>query len=313
MRQRKCSWHLIHHLHVADIGLHQSTAGMYSSSFDLAKFGRNILLSKQLSAFETRRWLKPNSHTSSLSFSVGSPWEIFRTQSQISHGRTIDLYTKSGGLGQYSSLLVISQDYGVALSIMIAGSTSSSVMEVVSEVVLQTLIPALETQMLRQECDRLCGIYRSSDQSKNSSLTLSVDLNGLQIERWINWGVDFLEVIQSYASQTRSPPIQRIFLQATNLESPTDGRDQDDGSRRVRYRAIFDTSTIEPAGPTRIMDPSANHWSSIDTPMYGEIAFDDFILHLDHTGNAFAIEPRVMRDTLWKAEREASNRKGPEF
>lgn len=281
---------------------------MYSSSSDLAKFGRDILLSKQLSTLETRRWMKPHSHTSALSFSVGSPWEIFRTKSQISHGRTIDLYTKSGSLGQYNSLLVTSQDYGVALSIMTAGSSSSAVVEEVSEMVLQTLIPALENQMLRQECDRLCGIYESSDPSKNSSLTLSSDTNGLQIEGWINHGVDFLETITTYASQSGSPPIQRVLLQATNLESPSDSPCQnDDGSRRVSYRAIFDSSTDEPAGPTRIMDQSANHWSSIDTPMYGEIAFDDFILHFDHAGNAFAIEPRVMRDTLLKSDREASN------
>ncbi|PCH06154.1 Beta-lactamase-related [Penicillium occitanis (nom. inval.)] len=284
------------------------TAGMYSSSSDLAKFGRDILLSKQLSTLETRRWMKPTSHTSSLSFSVGSPWEIFRAKSQISHGRTIDLYTKSGSLGQYDSLLVISPDYGVALSIMTAGSSSSAAIEVVSEMVLQTLIPALENQMLRQECDRLCGTYGSSDQRKNSSLTLSVDTNGVQIEHWINHGVDFLETIQAYSSQSGGPPIQRVLLQATNLESTSDGQCQDDdGSRRVKYHAIFDSSTDEPARPPRIMDQSANHWSSIDTPMYGEIAFDDFILHFDHAGNAVAIEPRVMRDTLLKADREASN------
>lgn len=289
---------------------------MYSSSSDLANFGRDILLSKQLSTLETRRWMKPNSHTSTLSYSVGSPWEILRTKSQISHGHTIDLYTKSGSLGQYNSLLVVSQDYGVALSIMTAGSSSSAVMEVVSEMVLQTLIPALENQMLLEECDRLCGIYSSSDQNKNSSLTLSVDTNGLQIERWINRGVDFLAAIQTYASQTNSPPIQRVLLQATNLESPSDG--QDGGFRRVRYRAIFETSTSERAGPTRIMPQSANQWATIDTPMYGEIAFDDFIFHFDHAGNAFAIEPRVMRDTLLTADRESSNfsrftyRMGPE-
>lgn len=278
---------------------------MYSSSSDLAKFGRDILLSKQLSALETRRWMKPNSHTSSLSFSVGSPWEILRTKSQISHGRTIDLYTKSGSIGQYNSLLVISQDYGVAISIMAAGSSSSAVIEVVSEMVLQTLIPALENQMFHEECDRLCGIYESSDQNKNSSLTLSVDTNGLQIERWINSGVDFLEVIHTYASQTGNPPIQRVALQATNIESPSDGHDG--GSRRVRYRAIFDSSTVETGGPTRIMDQSANQWASIDTPMYGEIAFDDFILHFDRAGNAFAIEPRVMGDTLLAADRKSGN------
>lgn len=279
---------------------------MYSSSSDLAKFGRGILLNKQLSPLETRRWMKPSSHTSGLSLSVGSPWEILRTKSQISHGRTIDLYTKSGSLGQYNSLLVISQDYGVALSIMTAGPSSAAVIEVVSEMVLQTLIPALEDQTLYEVCRSLCGAYESSNPGINSSLTVSMDTNGLQIERWINRGVDFLAVIQAYASQTGSPFIHMI-LQATNLEYPGNVQGQDVPSRRVAYRAIFGKDTSDSTGQHRIMDQSAGQWSSVDTPMYGEIAYDDFVVHFDHSGIAFAIEPRVMRDTLYKVDSRAGS------
>jgi hypothetical protein len=279
---------------------------MYSSSSDLAKFGRDVLLSKQLSALETRRWMKPSSHTAGLFLSVGSPWEIMRTRSQISHGRTIDLYTKSGSIGQYNSLLVISQDYGVALSIMTAGLSSAAVIEVASEMVLQTLIPTLDNRTLYEACKSLCGTYESPDRSKNSSLTVSMDTNGLQVERWINRGVDFLAVIQAYASQTGSPSIHMI-LQATNLEYPPNTQGQDVTSRRVAYRAIFGKETSDSTGQHRIMDQSARQWTSVDTPMYGEIAYDDFVVHFDHSGIAFAIEPRVMRDTLYKVDGEAGN------
>lgn len=283
-----------------------STAGMYSSSSDLAKFGRDILLNRQLSPLATRRWMKPGSHTSSLSLSVGSPWEIVRTKSQISHGRTIDLYTKSGSIGQYNSLLVISPDYGVALSIMVAGSSSAAVVEVASEIVLQSLIPALENQTLYEACKALCGTYESSDRSKNSSLTVAGDKTGLHVERWINHGVDYLAVIQAYASQTGSSPI-KVSLQATNLADLPTGQGNDVGSHQVAYRAIFEQDTSEPTGQHRIMDPSASLWSSIDTPMYGEIAVDDFVVHFDHSGIAFAIEPRVMRETLYMVDGGAGN------
>lgn len=279
---------------------------MYSSSSDLAKFGRAILLSKQLSPLDTRRWMKPSSHTSSLSLSVGSPWEILRTKSQISHGRTIDLYTKSGSIGQYNSLLVISQDYGVALSIMTAGPSSAAVIEVASELVLQSLIPTLENQTLYEACKSLCGTYESSDRSKNSSLTVSLDTNGLQVERWINRGVDFLAVVQAYASQTGSPSVHMI-LQATNLEYPPNIQGKEVMSRRVAYRAVFAKDTSDSTGQQRITDQSARQWSSVDTPMYGEIAYDDFVVHLDHSGIVFAIEPRVMRDTLYKVDGGAGN------
>jgi hypothetical protein len=280
---------------------------MYSSSSDLAKFGRDILLSKQLSPLETRRWMKPSSHTSGLSSSVGSPWEILRTKSQISHGHTIDLYTKSGSIGQYNSLLVISQDYGVSLSIMTAGPSSAAVIEVASEMVLQTLIPTLENRTLYDACKSLCGTYESSDPSKkNSSLTVSMDTNGLQVERWINRGIDFLAVIQAYASQTGGPFIHMI-LQTTNLEYPPNTQGKDVRARRVAYRAIFEKATSDSTGQHRIIDQSARQWSSVDTPMYGEVAYDDFVVHFDHSGIAFAIEPRVMRETLYKVYGGAQN------
>ena len=278
---------------------------MYSSSSDLAKFGRDILLNRQLPPLATRRWMKPSSHTSSLSLSVGSPWEILRTKSQISHGRTIDLYTKSGSLGQYNSLLLISPDYGVALSMLVAGPSSAAVVEVASEIVLQSLIPTLENQTFYEACKALCGTYESSDRSKNSSLTVSVDNHGLQVERWINQGVDYLAVIQAYASQTGSPPI-KVALQATNLGYSSYSQGNDVRSHRVAYRAIFERTT-ESTGQHRIMDPSAGLWSSVDTPMYGEIAVDNFVVHFDHSGVAFAIEPRVMRDTLYKVVGGAGN------
>ncbi|KAE8337423.1 hypothetical protein BDV24DRAFT_177523 [Aspergillus arachidicola] len=287
-----------------DTGDETPTAGMYSSSSDLAKFGRGILLNKRLSPVDTRRWMKPNAHTSSLSLSVGSPWEIWRTKSQISHGRSIDLYTKSGSIGQYDSLLIVSPDYGVALSILVAGSSSAAVIKVASEIVLQSLIPTLENQTLYEACNGLCGTYNSSDPSKNSSLTVAADADGLMLERWVNRGVDFKAVIQAYAAQPGSPSIKSIRLQATNIESMPTVQGKDIGSRRVTYRAMFERDRSHGTGPRQIMDQSEGLWSSVDTPMYGEVAVDYFVVHLDRSGVAVAIEPRVMRDTLYKVDTE---------
>ena len=54
--------------------------------------------------------MKPVTHTSSLTSSVGAPWEIFRMK--IPRG-VVDLYTKGGDIGVYSSLLVLVPDYDV--------------------------------------------------------------------------------------------------------------------------------------------------------------------------------------------------------
>ncbi|KAL4909606.1 beta-lactamase/transpeptidase-like protein [Aspergillus multicolor] len=283
-----------------DTGDETPTSGMFSSSSDLASFGRAILLNKQLSPITTRRWMKPNSHTSSLSISVGSPWEILRTKSQISRGRVVDLYTKSGSINQYNSLLVLIPDYSIALSILTAGPDSAVVMDAASEIVLQGLIPALEDQMIHEACKTLYGTYESADQSNNSSLTIamSADGDGLQVQRWTSRGVDFLAVIQDYASRTGSLPV-KVRLQATNLEYPPNIPGKDFKSRRVAYRAVFEKDTSQHQLQNRIMDQSAL-WSSIDTPTYGGIAVDQFIVHLNSSGSAVAIEPRVLRDMLHK-------------
>lgn len=274
---------------------------MYSSSDNLVRLGRSILLNKQLSAPDTRRWMKPTSHTSSPFFSVGSPWEIWRTRSQITSGRVVDLYTKSGSVGQYNSQLILLLDYGVTLSVLGAGSSSGSVVTIATEMVLQSLIPMLEDITISEACGKLCGTYESSQPKMNSSVTIAADATGLYLDRWINRGVDIKAVAEAFAIGTGSPPIRFLRLQATNLRDPSDVGHDTRSVGRVAYRVIFDTTSEEPNGPPRILNPNAHQWSSTDSPFYGEIAVDDFVVHLDANGTAIMVEPRVMRDILQRA------------
>ncbi|KAJ2986061.1 hypothetical protein NUW58_g5208 [Xylaria curta] len=270
------------------------TAGIYSSSDDLARLGRSVLLNKQLSAIDTRRWMKPSSHTSSPFFSVGSPWEIWRTHSRITSGRVVDLYTKSGSVGQYSSQLMLLPDYGVALSVLAAGSSSGSVITIATEMVLQSLIPILEDITVDQACNGLCGTYESSQPNVNSSIKISSDANGLFLGQWINRGVDIKAVAQAYAKQTGSPPIKYARLQATSLYEVS----KTPGIRSVAYRVIFDTLNEDHGRLPRILDPGAHQWSATDSIVYGGIGVDDFVVHFDVNGTAVMIEPRVVRDML---------------
>ncbi|KAI8633034.1 putative penicillin-binding protein [Xylariaceae sp. FL1651] len=276
------------------------TGGVYSSSNDLAKFGRSILLHKQLSALDTRRWMKPKSHTASLYFSVGSPWEIWRTRGQVTSGRVVDLYTKSGSVGQYNSHLILIPDYGVAISILAAGSSSGSTISIMAEMVLQSLIPVLETRALNEACRSLCGTYESAQASLNSSITISADAEALYLRQWINRGVDVKSVAQAYAADTGSAPIKSFRLQATNLQDSLNVGGVTKGVRRVAYRAIFDTTigNTSIAVPPRVLDTNSRQWDSVDSVMYGEVAFDDFVVHIDSNGTAVMIEPRVERDIL---------------
>lgn len=69
---------------------------MYSSLRDMTTAGRSMLASTLLTPAETRRWLKPRSHTSTLTESVGLPWEIERGPVSPNNSRIVDAYTKGG-------------------------------------------------------------------------------------------------------------------------------------------------------------------------------------------------------------------------
>ncbi|EEU33368.1 uncharacterized protein NECHADRAFT_74388 [Fusarium vanettenii 77-13-4] len=163
---------------------------LYSSSLDLARFGQAVLQNRQLSPAITRRWMKPTSHTASLSLSVGSPWEIHRMRSNITNGRVINLYTKSSSLGRYNSLLVLIPDFQITFSILTAGITSSPAIKVATELVTSSLLPALEKISGIQAYENLCGTYASTTKLENSSISITADEKGLLVKSWVSRGVD---------------------------------------------------------------------------------------------------------------------------
>jgi hypothetical protein len=266
---------------------------MYSSSSDLAKFGGDILSSAQLSPSITRRWMKPQAHTSALTLSVGAPWEIWRTKSNISTGHAIDLYTKGGSIGLYNSLLVLVPDYQVAVAILGAG-TEESVLGTVAEMVVQTFIPVLH-QVAQEESRRnLAGVY-ISDGSVNSSSQLSADGMGLLVEKWISNGSDLLAVAERYSQITNGGDLKSVRLYPTGLV------EQIDGGTRVGYRALFETGrSIREA--VRVFGQDLNAWGMVDQNTYGRIGVDDFVFELDAEGNAISVEPRVLRAKLMRAK-----------
>lgn len=91
-------------------GLALSSGGLFSTTNDLARFGVAILNSTLLSPLATRKWMKPTSHTASLTYSVGAPWEITRyvhPEGTASAGKVTDLYTKLGDSGYYNGHMVL--------------------------------------------------------------------------------------------------------------------------------------------------------------------------------------------------------------
>lgn len=231
--------------------------------------------------------MKPHTHTSSMSFSVGAPWEIWRTKSNITTGRIIDLYTKSGSIGQYSSVLILVPDQDFVVSVLAAGADFASLKNTASELAVQRILPALENMARTQACGKFCGLYKAANSSLNSTLELDADGElGLRVKSWINRGVDFFKVAREYADSTKGGKVTSMRLYPSNIRNET----------VASYRAIIAT---QPYGNRtevpRIFDDAASQWGKIDQLMYGNIAVDDFIFHLDEEGVAQSVEARVMR------------------
>lgn len=265
-----------------------ATGGLLSSTKDLVEFGRAIFGNKQLSPMETLRWMKPGALTSSTTFFVGAPWEIVRTRSGIKTGSLVDLYTKSGSVGAYNSLLVLIPDYQVTLAVLAAGPDAPTALDIVTETAIQTLIPALDKTAKAESCSKLCGEYAPAGASRDSSLVISTDDGpGLLLKEWTHQGHDLIAAGQAYSNATRGGEIKSLRLFPTGLRS----------GNQAAYRAIVNVTPYqyEPSVDF-VFDQQANIWGTPDQLMYGGIAIDDFVFHLDSMGVSAAVEPRVLRE-----------------
>ncbi|CAG8382869.1 unnamed protein product [Penicillium salamii] len=260
-----------------------SVGGIYSSTKDMATFGRAILSNTLIEPAITRRWLKPATHTSSLRSSVGAPWEIY----SHSTPRRVDLYSKAGDIGSYSSFLGLSPDHDTGFTILVAGSSNShQSTAVIADIVADTLLPTLDTVARNQALGRFGGDYELSTGGSNSSIAISADDSpGLHIERWISDSVDMYETLMTLTGVTDASAIS-IRLQPNGLRS----------SGRIRFTAVIYTLETPPdAGP---ISGSCVSWFLVDQFVYGNVGLSDFEFELDDNGYATSISPQALRMTI---------------
>ncbi|KAJ7928130.1 beta-lactamase/transpeptidase-like protein, partial [Mycena leptocephala] len=251
-----------------DLGDGTPYGGMFSTLSDIAKLGRAILNSTLLSPAQTRRWLKPHSHTASLTYSVGAPWEIQRLILPLEN-RVVDVYTKNGDLGSYFAFFALIPEYGVGFAALGASADGGAPLDVtvVSSLIGDNFVPAEA---------RFAGTFAAA--GLNSSITLNTEAGrpGLGVSRWISNGTDMLVTLET------SPFTVRLY--PTTLFSDS----------RYAFRAVYE-ETFDNTGPTPAFQDRCVTWGGVDTPTYGTVAFDDFVFELGEDGVAVSVEPRFLR------------------
>ena len=174
-------------------GVERPTGGLYSSSSDMSNFLRYVLKNYKLIA-TGENWLSPTSWGTGMSNFYGMPWEIFRSDKILEDSRRpVTLYTKSGGLPGYSSLIVLLSDYDLGVTFLVGGG---AVLESLRGLVLPALIKAAEGAIWEYVAKEYAGEMVATDQALNSSLTLaSSPKQGLTITKFISNGTDILNFV----------------------------------------------------------------------------------------------------------------------
>lgn len=292
-------------------------AGFYSSPFDLATFGRAVLSSKQLTTSQTRRWMKPLSHTADPFASVGAPWEIARYTLPSNPYKTVDLYAKSGAFGYYTAYLVLVPDYDVGFSVNVAGSVGAT--GPLANIITESFIPALEEASRLQTDAKYAGQYVSTD--KKYSFVLSTDQHspGLRLTNFTGPADSnvfaTLALLASVAAGRYDAAEQLLPLFQNGSASvaysaglfgveidlrlyPTmlqDNIRENNGTNRVSFRAAAGLSESLPPGP---FTSPCGTWEVLDTVELGGSSFDEFIFDVNEKGGAVALNHRFLRETF---------------
>ncbi|KAL4982125.1 beta-lactamase/transpeptidase-like protein [Aspergillus falconensis] len=268
-----------------DLGNIIPTGGIYSSTKDLNALGRAILNSELLSPAMTRRWLKPRAHTADPAFSVGGPWEIFT----LTEPRVIDLYTKSGDLGSYSSMMGFSPDHDVGFTILAAGQGTHNTVWALGDLISTIIIPALDAAGKEEAAPRFAGTYGSG----NDTLKIITDDGpGLKVTEWKSKGKDMLESLNMLQWGGPYEDID-VRLYPSGLKSP--GQAGQKSQTMVSFRSVVSSPVPVRAGP---MTRTCLAWLAVDGQVYGSVGIDEFVFQVGEDGDAVRVSPRVLRTSL---------------
>ena len=290
----------------ADGGISISAGGLLSTTNDLAKFGVGLLNSTLLPRNKTREWMKPISHTASLTYSVGAPWEIARYIHPAT-GKVTDIYTKSGNAGYYTAMLALIPDYDAGFSLLAANTNNTERLPaalIVLDYITNSIVPALEAQAAAEATSNYVGSYISTDPTLNSSVTIAFNestvtgaSSGLSIDSWISNGTDVL-------ATSLFGGIKPRLLPSIPNQSEAGGRVAFQASQYPQTNSYLapGASKLGSIGPFTGEFNTNYNWFSAGLNAYGKLGVDMFVFDVDGEGRATALTPAATRATLRRKE-----------
>ena len=233
--------------------------------------------------------MKPLSFTSGPDYAVGAPWEIRRVRT-APNNRIVDIYTKTGNLPGYDTLLVLVPSLDVGFNVLTAGVNTPTNVIMLSNLLSDTLIPAAEVVAREEASAAYAGTYTSADTALNSSITLALDDSkpGIGVTSWISNGTNML-------TPSSFVPGSSVRLYPTGLSQAVEGSTDVE----MGFRAVFENLASDGVGGT--FTTSCQTWGQVDAVYWGTVGSDEFVMRVGSDGKATGVSPRALRMELLRS------------
>jgi hypothetical protein len=285
---------------LTDMGGDTAAGGVYMSTGDLVTAGKAILQSTLLEPAQTRRWLKEFTQTGSITHAVGAPFEI--SYIKAPNKRTVRYFTKTGALGGYHAIFVLSPEHEVGWVVLTAGAPASSaglVQNQLTKRISDLFMPAIQEQARVEAGIAYNGTYR--DTATNSSVTIAAGDGG-------HAGISVLELVshgKNIIGPEGNPLLTQLFgftnstwLFPTTLKTVSN---KADCSGTYVSRLGFRMNFLVQNGEDGLIDPCPS-WQGLGAALYGQKTIDDMVFNLDENGAAVSMDARGFGLTLVKED-----------
>jgi hypothetical protein len=188
----------------------------------------------------------------------------------------------------YNSIFVLVPDLDFGFTVLSAApSDGATTVELITELMAATVLPAFDEIARTQASERFAGSY-SSTENKNTTVSVTVDSQpGLRVTSWRVHGVEMLRELGGGAKGTYTN--FRLWpneLYSGNLVGFT-------GTWQVLPRPKVNVPISQ----------SCEAWESVSTITYGNVDIGQFVFDVDSTtGRAKMVKSKAFREVLRRTE-----------